>query len=259
MTAPAGLPEPADHRVEPAEKSDSGVLSRVVADAFFDLDVSRWLVPDPGARRGIFPSYFRIFVQHALAEGTVLTTPARDAAALWLPVGPDGPIAPPGGYHQELAAIAGPHLPRFAALDDTFNTHHPIGVAHEHLAILAVSPGRQRLGIGTAMLQARHAFLDAIGMPAYLEASDPAKRDIYLEHGYALRPDAPIRLPDGGPEMFPMWREPQPAAMRGAAPPAAWSRAGNLVESVNYIDPTGRGVVGGAYEAGQIRRLPGRY
>jgi GNAT superfamily N-acetyltransferase len=207
MTPPADPSESADHRVEYAGEGDIDDLSQVIADAFYYLAVSQWLVPDPDARRGIFPPYFRIYVEHALADGLVLTTPARDAAALWLPVGPDGPGTPPDGYHERLAAITGPHLDRFTALDEGFDTHHPSGVPHHHLAILAVRPDRQRLGIGTAMLHAQQAILDRDGIPAYLEASDIDKRDIYLKHGYADYGD-PIRLPDG-PAMFPMWREPR--------------------------------------------------
>jgi GNAT superfamily N-acetyltransferase len=197
----------ADHRVERAEPRDAGVLTQVIADAFFVLAVSQWLVPDPGSRRAIFPDYFGVYVDHALAEGLVLTTPARDAAALWIPVGPDGPGQPPEGHHDRLAALTGPHLARFEALDEQFDRHHPAGRPHEHLAILAVRPDRQLLGIGTALMNARHACLDRDGTPAYLEASDRAKRDIYLAHGYADIGD-PINLPEG-PSMYPMWRPPR--------------------------------------------------
>lgn len=214
MTPPANPPKSADHRVERAEEGDIDILSQVIADAFFDLAVSQWLVPDPDARRAIFPPYFRIYVEHAMADGLVLTTPTRDATALWLPIGPDGPGAPPDGYHERLAAVTGPHLDRFQALDEGFDTHHPAGVPHHHLAVIAVRPDQQRLGIGTAMLHARHAILDRDGIPAYLEASDLDKREIYRKHGYVVRPDAPIRLPGGGPELWPMWREPQRIVQR---------------------------------------------
>lgn len=207
MTAPASPPRSADRRVEPAHASDAGILAQVITDAFAGLAVSRWLVPDPRTRRAIFPGYFRILTEHALSDGLALTTPARDAAALWIPVGADGPDAPPGAYHDRLAALAGQHLARFQALDEALDRHHPAGVPHEHLAILAVRPDRQRLGIGTALLNARHALLDRDGIPAYLEASDPAKRDIYLKHGYAGY-GRPIQLPDG-PAMYPMWRHPR--------------------------------------------------
>jgi len=207
MTTPASRPPIIGHRVEQAGASDAGILAQVIADAFLDLDVSTWLVGDPAARRAIFPGYFALHVEQALAGGLVLTTPERDAAALWLHIPADGPGEPPAGHHQRLAELTGQHLARFQVLDSAFKHHHPDGPAHEHLAILAVRPGRQRLGIGTALLGARHASLDRDGTPAYLEASDAAKRDIYRAHGYADL-GIPIQLP-GGPPVYPMWRVPR--------------------------------------------------
>jgi GNAT superfamily N-acetyltransferase len=207
MTTPANPAKYADHRVEPAEPGDVDTLSQLIAEAFFDLAVSQWLIPDPEARRAIFPGYFRILIDHAFAEGFVLTTPARDGTALWICIGSDEPTERPRGYRDQLAAVTGPHLARFQALDEALERHHPTGVPHEHLAILAVRPDRQRLGIGTALLNARHTVLDLDWRPAFLEASDPAKRDIYRSHGYADLGE-PIQLPDG-PQMYPMIRFPR--------------------------------------------------
>ncbi len=201
------------HIVGPAGPDDAGVLAQVIADAFADLDVSRWLVPDPGMRRVIFPGYFTLLVEHALDQGLVMTTPERDAAALWLPVPAGGPGEPAAGYHPRLAALAGQHLARFEALEHALDRHYPDGPAHEHLAILAVRPGRQHLGIGSALLAARHGIHDRDGTPAYLEASDPVKAAIYRTHGYTDLP-VPIQLP-GGPAMHPMWRNPRGGARPG--------------------------------------------
>jgi hypothetical protein len=60
------------------------------------------------------------------------------------------------------------------------------------------------------MTPRRLAALDDSGRPAYLEASSPRARDLYLRHGYLPRPGTPFHLPDGGPPMWPMWREPRP-------------------------------------------------
>src|ERR1019366_527375 len=43
-----------------ADGTSAGVLSQVIADAFTDLAVSRWLIPDPAVRHRIFPGYFRL-------------------------------------------------------------------------------------------------------------------------------------------------------------------------------------------------------
>ncbi len=191
-----------------AGPADIGALSQVIAEAFLHLPPSRWLITDPAARRQIFPTYFRIFVEHAVATGIVHTTPGRTAAALWLPT--TGPAGPPPGYGERLADVTGPHYGRFAAFDAALDRHHPAGTAHHHLALLAVHPRCQHQGTGSLLLAAHHADLDRHAIAAYLEAATMRTRRLYARHGYQLRPGAPIRLPHGGPAMWPMWREPRP-------------------------------------------------
>ena len=211
MTPPAGpAAEDLDAAVVRADAADLDILSLVIAGAFHDLAPSRWLIDDPAARQEIFPGYFRIYVEHAMASGVIHTTPDRTAAALWIPVGEDGPSQPPD-YDARLPVATSPWTSRFLAFDAALDRHHPAGVAHHHLAILAVSPQRQGQGIGTALLRAYHQMLDKARVPAYLEASDLRTRQIYLRNGYTDRP--PIQLPDDGPQMYPMWRECRPEAV----------------------------------------------
>ena len=54
-----------------AHDADISMLSQVIADAFLNLAPCRWLIDDPAARRVIFPRYFRIYVEHAIAGGLV--------------------------------------------------------------------------------------------------------------------------------------------------------------------------------------------
>jgi len=208
-TAPSGTPAAgtSSHtiRVVRADAADLGALSQVIADAFHELPPSRWLVPDPATRREIFPPYFRLFVEHALACGIVHTTPDCTAAALWQPIG-NQPATQPAGYNEQLRAATSPWTSRFLAFDAALDQHHPAGIAHHHLAMIAVRPDRQGPGTGTALLYAHHASLDSAGLPAYLEAADLRTRGVYLRRGYADY-GGPIRLPDGT-RMYPMMREP---------------------------------------------------
>jgi GNAT superfamily N-acetyltransferase len=211
---------PAGHAAVPAKPDETGLLSGLIADAFRPLNVSKWLIPDQDARRDIFPRYFQMYVERAFADGLVHTTPDRAAVALWLPG--SGPSEPPRGYDERLAEITGPWVNRFRAFDTELDAHHPIGTEHHHLAILAVAPGWQGQGIGTALLNAHHAALDQLGILAYLEASSERTRSIYLRHGYTDYGE-PIVLPgslpldgDGVPGqtppaafMYPMLREPR--------------------------------------------------
>ncbi len=223
MTARRQPPGAATRGIVRAREADIGVLSQVIADAFFPLAPCQWLIPDQAARRDIFPGYFRMYVEHAMADGLVHTTPGRDAAALWIPLGPQLPC-PPDGYDEHLAQITGPWAERFAVFDAELDAHHLTGTEHHHLAILAVRPDLQGHGTGTALLDAHHAVLDEQGTAAYLEASDERTRSIYLRHGYADY-GTPIQLPGGsfahgddgapgqqadGPRMYPMVRDPKP-------------------------------------------------
>jgi GNAT superfamily N-acetyltransferase len=213
----------ARHQIVRAGEADIEVLSQVIAEAFYPLAPCQWLIPDSAARRDILPGYFRMYVEHAITDGLVHTTPGRDAAALWLPLGPQLPSLP-DGYHEQLAEVTGPWAKRFVVFDRELDAHHLTGAEHHHLAIIAVRPDRQGQGTGTALLDAHHTVLDQEGMVAYLEASDEGTRVIYLRHGYTDY-GTPIQLPGGllmrgaggalgqlgdGPRMYPMVRRPKP-------------------------------------------------
>lgn len=86
MTQQHGPAGRGSHTVIPADP-----LSRVIADAFFPRDVCQWLVPDEAARRQIFPAYFRMYVEHAMADGLADPASDRAAAALAPPAAPGGP------------------------------------------------------------------------------------------------------------------------------------------------------------------------
>lgn len=212
-----------------ASESDVEVLGQVIADAFFDLPQSRWLVPHPGARRAIFPAYFQLIIEHALANGFVQTTPGRDAAALWIYVEHELPL-PSADYLLRLAEVTGTWINRFVVFDAALEEHHPLGEPHHYLAILAVRPDRQGQGIGSSLLIAHHQQVDqAAGLSAYLEAADERTSRLYRQHGYAARADGPFCLPDAGPPMWPMTRP--------ARPRAGTARHGLIVEGAAARQP----------------------
>jgi len=97
------------HEVVRAGEADIDTLARVIAEAFFPLAVCRWLIPDGPARRAAFPGYFRLYVEHAIADGLVYTTRGRDAAALWIPG--DGPSEPPEEYARRSGRTARARAP----------------------------------------------------------------------------------------------------------------------------------------------------
>ncbi|MGW0507421.1 GNAT family N-acetyltransferase [Micromonospora sp. NPDC003241] len=183
--------------------ADTRWVAERIAESFLVLDATRWLVPDEAKREAVLAGNFEIIVAHAMRHGLVFGTADRAGVAVWLPsVGE--PLPPPEDYDARLAAACGEWTPRFVHLDELFAAHHPHR-DHHHLALLAVRPDRQGQGVGSALLRHHHAWLDAHGVPAYLEASSEIGRDLYARHGY--RVSEPFRLPDDTP-FWPMWREP---------------------------------------------------
>ena len=79
---------------------------------------------------------------------------------------------------------------------------------HWYLHFLGTEPARQGRGIGSAVLKPMLDTCDAQGLPAYLEATSERNRSLYMRNGFEDHGE-PLRLPDDGPLMFPMWREPR--------------------------------------------------
>ena len=99
--------------IQRATLADADQLALTIAQAFHDLAPCQWLVEDPATRARIFPAYFRLYAELGLRSGTVLTTPDRQAVAIWLPVRPNAIPALPD-HDRRLAAITGPRADRTA-------------------------------------------------------------------------------------------------------------------------------------------------
>jgi GNAT superfamily N-acetyltransferase len=183
--------------------SDASTVAHLIAEAFFPLDASRWLVPDPDHRHAAMAGQFTILVEHALTFGHVDLLTDTTAAAVWLHY--TRPLPPPVEYDQRLTRVCGVYTDRFRTLDALFEAHHPTE-SHHHLAMLAVAPQHQGTGRGSALLRHHHAALDQQGLPAYLEAAGIRSADLYHREGYQ-RHNQPFSLPNNA-RFYPMWRNP---------------------------------------------------
>ncbi|MFF0097735.1 GNAT family N-acetyltransferase [Micromonospora sp. NPDC005257] len=208
MTAPS-----TSVTIRRATSADTVRLVSVLVEAFFDGPVADWLVPDHDDRRAVYHRYFALALRHGLDHGHVDTTTDRSAVAIWYPRHEPAPSAPPE-HQAALEAATGRYAPKFTLLEAMFDAFHP-REPHHYLAYVAVSPDQQSRGIGAALLGSYHRRLDALGLPAYLEASSMRNRRLYLRLGYRAGP--PLVLPTSGPMIWRMWRGPA-----GAAGPAAF-------------------------------------
>jgi Predicted acetyltransferase len=191
--------------VRRATRADVDRAATTLDLAFRNDPVSSWLFPDPADRARLHPGFMRLFVEAALEAGEVYVAGDGLGAAVWFPVD----LAQPdeGGEFMELLVNhCGPYGQRLQEILGTMDAHHPTEEAHFHLAFIGVRPDLQNQGIGSAMLRHQLRRLDAEGKPAYLESSAPRNIPLYLREGFERR-DA-FQLPNGGPEMVPMWRKP---------------------------------------------------
>lgn len=201
--------------IRPAGDADFRDLVHVLASAFHRGDLASYLIPDEEERARRYPGYFTILAGQALAEGHVdlLTIPGTQevaAGAVWYSLEEGETLPAVAQYQQRLAHAVGPALPRFTALDEAMERHHPHDREHHYLAFLAVLPHCQGRGYGSWLLDHRHRQLDAAGRPAYIEATGPRNRKLYRRHGYAARGAIPVS--GRGHVLIPMWRDPRPAA-----------------------------------------------
>ncbi|WP_305784730.1 GNAT family N-acetyltransferase [Symbioplanes lichenis] len=190
--------------IRPAREDEAGAVGALIGRAFDHLPQNRALVPDPAARLRVMTGFFTLMTELAAPPaGRVEVIGGPDgtpvAAAVWFDRTLPG--VPPDAYGDRLAAVAGRWVPHFAALETLLEEHHP-DVPHWHLAFLAVHPHHQRAGLGSALLQHRHARISA---PAYLEATNAFNAQLYRRHHYRRLAPYEIQLPDGTP-FYRLWR-----------------------------------------------------
>jgi GNAT superfamily N-acetyltransferase len=134
---------------------------------------------------------------------------------VWVPPGEDD-----GDDDQAILALAdvmGSFASRPFTIVDLMSAGHP-RVPHEYLFFLGTRPRWQGRGIGSALMRPVLTRCDHDRTPAYLEATSPRNRRLYLRHGFRVTGEIP--LPDG-PTMWRMWRDPA-----GGANPTGRRRPG---------------------------------
>ncbi|GCB46016.1 2SC7G11.13, pat, acetyltransferase [Streptomyces sp. NL15-2K] len=195
--------------IRTADEGDRELVVRLLDEAFQDDPVSRWVFPGDEHRRTTHPRLMAAFTDIVLAAGRIDVTEDGTACALWLSVPADDHAgdADDEGPAQVRAAVD-PENERVELIGRLTAGIHPPGRAHAYLWMIAVAPQRQGEGLGTALIASVLDRCDRDGVPAYLEASNARSRKLYERLGFELI-GHPLDLPYGGPQMWPMWREPR--------------------------------------------------
>ncbi|MEB3033069.1 GNAT family N-acetyltransferase [[Mycobacterium] nativiensis] len=197
--------------VRSAHKSDLTALGATLGRAFYDDPVSVWMLPDADTRTAQLSKYFATSTRyHHLGGGGVEI--ARDgstvgAAALWDP--PNRWKQSKGSQLRMLPALIwsfGLHITRGRAISDLLEANHP-EEPHWYLAVIGSDPSVRGGGFGKAVMRSRLDRCDAEHAPAYLESSKLENVPYYERFGFQVIGE--ISLPNDGPTLWRMWREPQ--------------------------------------------------
>jgi ribosomal protein S18 acetylase RimI-like enzyme len=182
-------------------------LATTLARAFDDDPVILWLLPQ-ARRRNRMLALFKLLLRSQVGVGETYSTVEGVGAAVW---------APPGRWQfdvglmadsfEEFRSVVGVNLQRAIEVYARLEEVHPTEPLHWYLAILGTHPDWQGSGIGTALMEPVLSRADAQALPAYLESSKESNIAYYRRYGFEVKSE--ISLPNGGPTIWPMWREPQ--------------------------------------------------
>jgi GNAT superfamily N-acetyltransferase len=180
-------------------------IARCLSGAFFDDPVwGRWAFPGAASRAARLPRLLGFWAEAAISRPWVRVTGQIEAAAVWIPPGVAELTDRQEVEFEDLVEqLFGDRAAELNELFEEFESHHPSDEPHYYLSLWGTHRDHTGRGIGTALLKECLAQIDAEGMPAYLESTNPANLPRYEALGF--RPRAKFG-PPGGPVTTTMWR-----------------------------------------------------
>ena len=150
--------------------------------------------------------FWRIYVEGGLRHRTVFVSPGAVTVSVWIPPG-ERELSPEQESAMERLAIEvldPEQASALFALWERFDQNHPHDEPHAYLSLLARRPDSAGHGLGQAHLGADLARWDSLGVPTYLESSNPANNHRYERQGYAKLSEFRTILDDA--VVTTMWR-----------------------------------------------------
>ena len=187
------------------ETRDARQVGAITGDAFRDDPFNRWLLGTPSAISGIF----RTLAHHVYVPRGFSYRLGDEGAAMWMLPGGDSepPLAAlPALYWTLLARASRGASKRVDRAVEAMAAAHP-KFPHAYLFTIGVRPRSQGKGMGRTLITPVLQACDRLGLPAYLENSNPANRGFYNSCGFErtgwIEPVA------GSPPLEAMLRQPR--------------------------------------------------
>jgi GNAT superfamily N-acetyltransferase len=199
-----------------AEPEDTQGITNTLVEAFFLDPVWSWAFSDPIHRKAQHRAWFQILVGSAIRHRWVWTTPAFEAVSVWVPPAClELSQADEEQLGHVLREIVGERAELLEEVFACFEAAHPRDREHFYLSLLGTHRANRGLGIGMHLLTANLSDIDAANMPAYLESTNPRNLKRYESVGFEVY--GSFDLPNGGPKVTTMWREPSAKPHSGLA------------------------------------------
>lgn len=194
-----------------AGPADLAAVAEDLSAAFRTDPQFCWFLRDDAKREAARLAFMKMILKEiALPTGEVTRPAAGGAVSIWIPssqLGPNSLMQELRVLPTILAATGFGRLGRLSAMRKVMDELHPMDRPHAYLWFLGVRPEAQGMGVGSRMLKAGLAKVDAQGLPAYLESSNEANVPLYRRYGFEVTQEFRAR-PDA-PPLWAMWREPQ--------------------------------------------------
>lgn len=189
-------------------------VATTVALSFQDDPIWQWIYDCLGETIPIETGIVlaRMLVARSTPVDAIHAAPDCGAVALWsAPAGSSSPEndqfadeqAQP--YAVAFAGQLGDRIALTGKLSTAMAAHRP-EEPHWYLGILGTHPDRQNQGLGSAVLTTMLGHADRIGVPTFLESSNPRNYGFYQRHGYLEVGEMTV---EDSPPLRHFWRTPK--------------------------------------------------
>ena len=196
-----------DIAVRRANLDDTGRVAFLFAAAFAQDPIFNWLARRNGRAEALSRFFLWVTRERAIPFGETWMTKDGCAAITWIPPYREGR---PENFREELRLLSVIYsltgltrLSRGSVMARALERSHP-PEPYFYLAFFGVAPRFQGSGLGSALLERTLARVDQVGMPAFLENSNPRNIALYERFGFRVTEELCVRK--DAPPLFAMAR-----------------------------------------------------
>lgn len=157
--------------------------------------------------------WLRRLVPAVMANGEGCIDELGRAAAIWANPGVAvGKTREGEAQNEYLLEALGARAEVVMGAMASLSRHRPAAPSSRHLVLIGAVPGARGSGVGDEALAILLERCAEDGSGVYLNSSNPRNHSFYERRGFRRLAEA--RMPDGGPLISPMWRDPEALAAR---------------------------------------------